>query len=60
MLMPLRLWPIHGGIRPWIGRRWSFMVLTKRIGELGKDWCSDAERVYRWGPFIVFDHGGRK
>lgn len=57
MLMPLRNWPVHGGIRPWIGERWSVHIATRRIGRFGVDWFTDAQAVYDFGVVRLFDHG---
>lgn len=54
--MPLRLWKIYGGLRPWVGEHWSFMIKTQRIGKFGKDWFTDAQRVFIFGPFVFFYH----
>src|SRR5690606_29154608 len=56
MLMPVSMWRIHGGLRPWIGKHWSFVIKTGRWGELDVDWFTDADKVYEFGPFALFYH----
>lgn len=60
MIMPIRLWKLPGGIRPWIGRRWSIVIKTERWGTFDKDWFTDAVKVIDCGFFVLFDHGPRK
>jgi hypothetical protein len=56
MIVPLRYWRIHGGIRPWNGKRWSIVIKTRPWGRLGIDWFTDAYDVYDFWLVAIFDH----
>lgn len=56
MIMPLRCWKVHDGIRPWVGERWSVVFKTRPWGVFGRDWSTDATHVYDFFLFVLFDY----